>query len=51
MAIMGGGYPSPVMVIASGVPRAEVMTIAQAARNAIIQPAGLQEARSCAMKR
>ena len=42
MAIMSGGLPSLVMVIGSGAPRADVMTIAQAARDAIIQPAGLQ---------
>ena len=41
MAIMSGGCPSLVMVIASGAPRPDVMTIAQAARGAIIQPARL----------
>ena len=41
MAIMSGGCPSLVMVISSGAPRPDVMTIAQAARGAIIQPARL----------
>jgi len=41
MAIMRGGLPPLVMAIASGAPQADVMTIAQAARDAIIQPARL----------